>query len=214
MVAFYKNLYQEPESWRLTVDGLEFVRLDDSDWFSLEREFEREEIIVAFQEAEGDKAPGLDGFTMAFFQKCWCVIERDVLAFFANVHRQCIFEKSLNATFLCLITKKINAVNIKDYHPISLVDSLYKLLSKVLANRLRCVLDELISNSQNSFVRGRQILDPVLIANECLDSKLKSGISGVIVKLDIEKAYDHHVNWNALFYLMERMSFGEKWGDG
>lgn len=136
MVAFYKNLYQEPESWRPTVDGLEFVRLDDSDWFSLEREFEREEIIVAFQEAEGDKAPGLDGFTMAFFQKCWCVIERDVLAFFANVHRQCIFEKSLNATFLCLIPKKINAVNIKDYHSISLVDSLYKLLSKVLANRL------------------------------------------------------------------------------
>ena len=213
MVAFYKNLYQEPESWRPTVDGLEFVRLDDSDWFSLEREFEREEIIVAFREAEGDKAPGLDGFTMAFFQKCWCVIERDVLAFFANFHRQCIFEKSLNATFLCLIPKKINAVNIKDYHPISLVDSLYKLLSKVLANRLRCVLDKLISNSQNSFVRGIQILDAVLIANECLDSKLKSGISGVIVKLDIEKAYDH-VNWNALFYLMERMSFGEKWGDG
>ena len=110
-----------------------------------------------------------------------------------------------------MIPKKINAVNIKDYHPISLVDSLYKLLSKVLANRLRCVLDKLISNSQNSFVKGRQILDSVLIANECLDSKLKSGISGVIVKLDIEKAYDH-VNWNALFYLMERMSIGEKWG--
>ena len=152
-------------------------------------------------------------FTIAFFQKCWCVIERDILAFFVDFHRQFIFEKSLNSTFLCLTPKKINAVNIKDYHPISLVDSLYKLLSKVLANRLRCVLDELISNSQNSFVRGRQILDPVLIANECLDSKLKSGISGVIVKLDIEKAYDH-VNWNALFYLMERMSFGEKWGDG
>ena len=109
-----------------------------------------------------------------------------------------------------MIPKKTNAVNIKDYHPISLVGSLYKLLAKVLAHKLQGVLDKLISDSQNSFVRGRQILDSVLIANECLDSRLKSGVPGVIIKLDIEKAYDH-VNWNALFYLMEKIGFGAKW---
>ena len=113
----------------------------------LEREFEKEEIIEALMEAEGDKAPGPNGFSMAFFHKCWSVLEGDVMAFFKDFHSQCVFEKSLNATFLCLIPKKTNAVNIKDFHPINLVGSLYKLLAKVLAHRLRGVLDKLISDS-------------------------------------------------------------------
>ena len=64
------SLYQEPEDWRPTVDGLDFASLDESDRLSLEREFAREEIIAALREVEGDKAPGPDGFTIAFFQKC------------------------------------------------------------------------------------------------------------------------------------------------
>ena len=77
------------------------------------------------------------------------------MAFFKDFHSQCVFEKSLNATFLCLIPKKTNAVNIKDFCPISLVGGLYKLLAKVLTRRLRGVLDKLISDSHNSFVGGK-----------------------------------------------------------
>uniref|UniRef100_A0A2N9GFV8 Reverse transcriptase domain-containing protein n=1 Tax=Fagus sylvatica TaxID=28930 RepID=A0A2N9GFV8_FAGSY len=127
-----------------------------------------------------------------------------------KVHTHCKFEKSLNASFIALIPKKQNASNIRDFRPISLIGSVYKLLAKVLANRLKVVLDSLISESQNAFVGGQKIMDSVLIANECLDSRLKSQAPGVICKLDIEKAYDH-VNWTCLLNLMERMGFGSRW---
>ena len=81
---------------------------------------------------EGDNAPGLDGFTMAFYHHCWGVVERDVLAVFEEFYQHSKFEKSLNVTFIALIPKKNGASNIRDFRPINLVGSVYKILAKVL----------------------------------------------------------------------------------
>ena len=90
-----------------------------------------------------------------------------------------------------------------------MVGELYKLLAKVLANRLKKVTGFLVSDFQHAFVAGRQILDVVLIANKAIDSRIKNNLRSVLCKLDIEKVYDH-VNWNFVLAITKKMGFGSK----
>jgi hypothetical protein len=192
------------------VDGLVFDQILDHEAGWLEREFEEEEVRKVVMALEGDKASGPDGFSIAFFQVCWEVVKEDIMKIFREFHSKGKFEVSLNSTFISLIPKIPGASEMKDFRPISLVGSLYKIIAKVLANKLKRVLDKVISKTQSAFIKGRQILDLILIANESLDSRCRSGEPGILCKMDVEKAYDH-VNWDFLLYMLKMCGFGEKW---
>ena len=88
--------------------------------------------------------------------------------------------------------------------------SLYKLLAKVLANRLKKVMHKLINKAQNAFIERRQIMDASLLVNEVINTMLKRKEKRELCKLDIEKAY-YQSNWNCILKVMQKMSFGTKW---
>ena len=130
-------------------------------------------------------------------------VKEEVIDFFKKFFEHKKFVRCLNATFLVMIPKKGNVEDIKDYKPISMLGGVYKILAKVLANKLRRVIDKVVSPSQNAFMEGRQILDAALIASKVVDSMLRRNDDRLVCKLNIEKAYNH-LNWEFVLEVMRR----------
>ena len=155
--------------WKADIGRLQLDQISQQEAENLEIPFSEVEVHSALMEMNGDKAPRPDGFTMAFWQSC-SNFAKEIMEMFKEFHEHSSFLKSLNNTFLVLIPKKGGTEDLGDFRPISLLGGLYKLLAKVLANKLKKVVGKVVSPAQNAFVMGRQILDVSLIANEVIDS--------------------------------------------
>ncbi|XP_010258726.1 PREDICTED: uncharacterized protein LOC104598390 [Nelumbo nucifera] len=196
-VGHFKSILRRPVSRGVWLEGLNWPDIGDDNRRILERMFDLKEIKVAIFSMNRTKAPGPDGFTMAFYQDYWDTVKDELLLVFEEFHRRGVVNPSVNSTFLALIPKKKDALHPKDFRPISLVNSLYKTLAKVLSLRLKEVLPTIISPNQGTFVSARQIINQILIANESVEHFRKEGKKGVVCKLDMEKANDL-VEWEFL----------------
>lgn len=111
----------------------------------LEAEFSEEEIKSVIRSSDGNKAPGPDGFNLSFFKKCWEIVRVDVLQFMREFHQNASLVGGINSSFIALIPKTKSPSCLNEYRPISLIGSLYKILAKVLSNRLKQVMPKIIS---------------------------------------------------------------------
>ena len=138
----------------------------------------------AILDCDGNKATRPNGFTMEMFQSQWEIMNDDIMKVFGEFAKDGIVHGVTNEIYICLIPKKVDSSKVRDFRPISLVTSLYKIISRVLSTRLKGVLADTIGEAQGAFVVGRQILDNVLVANEVVEEYRKQGRSGVVFKID------------------------------
>ena len=145
----------------------------------------------------GEGAPGPDGIPIFFYKECWDVLGPEVMRVMGDFHAgRCQMER-LNKVFLVLIPKNPGAEQIGDFRPIALSNSIYLIIAKVLANRLREVMDDLISPLQSAFIPGRQMIDSIVMAEEIVAAWRRSGTIGFLWKVDFAKAYDS-IDWRYL----------------
>nr|CAD1833469.1 unnamed protein product [Ananas comosus var. bracteatus] len=147
---------------------------------------------------------------MLFYQRFWSLLKPDIMGVF-----NCFYEGSanldnINNSWLCLVPKKSEALLAKDFRPISLIHSMAKLISKVLATQLQNFMDELINPHQTAFIKGRRIFDNFCCAHILVHHIFTSKQSAALLKIDFEMAFDY-ISWSFLVDLLKARGFSTRW---
>lgn len=137
-----------------------------------------------------NKAPGPDGFTTNFFQAKWSFMKKDIVSTVEESRRNKRMHPTWNATFMALIPKVEQTEEPHSFRPIALCNVIYKILATIMVKGLQPLLPELIAKEQTGFVKGRQIVDGIVVAQEVIHPLKKTGNKGMMVKIDLAKAYD------------------------
>lgn len=157
-----------------------------------------------------EKSPGLYGLNFKFIKRFWHILKPDFLRFLDEFYINGTFPRGCNTSFIALIPKMVDPQLLNDYRPISLIGCIYKIVAKLLANRLKKVMPFIIDERQSAFIEGRHLLHSTIIANEVVEEAKRGQKPCIVFKVDYEKTYDS-VSWDFLFYILRRMGFCTKW---
>nr|GEV31559.1 hypothetical protein [Tanacetum cinerariifolium]GEV60443.1 hypothetical protein [Tanacetum cinerariifolium] len=173
-------------------------RLSVGDAESMVRDVTNDEIKEALFSLGVNKALGPDGFSAAFFKETWDIISDDVCKAIKEFFTNGILLKELNHTITALIPKVAAPLRVNDFRLISCCNFLFKCISKIISNRIKGSLADLVSPNQSAFVPGRRILDNILLTQELMyNYHVDRGPARCAFKVDIQKAYDT-MDWDFL----------------
>jgi hypothetical protein len=216
ILTFYEELYTRDE----TVEHNEEARIDCFQYLrqtvteehnvALLKPITVEEVAAAVKELPSGKAPGVDAIPAEFYQELWKDIEFDVFNFVGEAISQEHISDELNTSKIALLPKSEDRMRVQNYRPISLLNTLYKVIVKLYANKIKPLLHFWILPSQTCFVPDRCILDNIFLAFEAIEWALENKQDISMFLLDFEKAYDR-VSWTFLRRTLETMGFHITW---
>ena len=211
-VRFYSDLYSSEQCLRTErnqlLDSLTKT-LSEPDSQSCEGDISAKELHKALFDMESNKSPGLDGLTVEFYKEFWDVLYDIFLRLTKEIYQSKAMCNSMKTGLITLIPKKGDLRKLKNWRPISLLNTDYKIITKALANRISNVINSLVSEDQTCCIPGRDIADNVLIMRNIIEYVNDNNRNGYVLKIDQLKAFDR-VNHNYIFDVLKKMGFGNE----
>lgn len=213
--AIYEHFVDLLGKTQVRTQGLNWANLgyQPTDLSELENPFEENEIKKVIMQLPAEKSPGPDGFIGIFYKKCWSIVEHDLKeALRAVPFTENPMIGSDQRNKYSAYTKKDGATRVVVFRPISLINSLAKIITKILEDRLAPRLNEIVSGCQNAFIKKRCIHDNFVYVQSVIKALHKAKRPTLFIKLDISKAFDS-LNWVFLLESLQALGFGQKWRD-
>lgn len=207
---FYSKLYSSDNPEETDIDNfldMPLPKIPDNERGPLEGLVEVDEVKKAMIESNKGKTPGPDGIPLEFYQKFWPILGQEMTEVFNNIFLSNTAPGEFNHSVIKLIYKgKGPRKLLKNWRPISLLNSDYKILTKVLANRTASFLPDLINQAQSCAIKGRNMTDNLYNIHAIMESCKEKNEKALIVTLDQEKAFDR-IEHKYLFKVLEKFNF-------
>ena len=213
IISYFETMFTATTTEEQLSERLTFKRITEEQSYGLIQPVEEEEIRAAVFAMYPDKSPGIDGFNPCFFQVYWAIVKQDVVAFCKNFFDHGVLPENVKRTLVCLIPKVKQPKQVSDLRPISLCNVLMRILSKVMANRLKPCLNSVISSQQSAFIEGRLLTDNALVAfeiNHYIHRKTQRKCGVAALKIDVAKAYDR-LEWRFIETMLIMLGFPQVW---
>jgi len=188
--SMFEDKFKSRYDFGVRLENVQFRKLSAEVSESMISNITEQEVKEAMWMCEGSKSPSPDRFNFNFIKHNWEALKHDILAAVQSFQVVGNIPKGCNASFIALVPKVRDPSKLDEYRHISLVGSLYKIISKVLSCRMKKVLPLVNDECQSAFLKDRGLLDSVVVANEVVEKLRRCGKRGLCLKVDYEKAYD------------------------